>query len=139
MTGARFAERTLVVDDFATDRLHLQQLLTARGCQVQTADSGLAAVECATSAPPDLILMDIGMPELDGLAAMRALQCDPRTRHVPVVMVSSKSDRGTQLWARLLGARGFLTKPCTAAALDAVLAELSAEAIDAVADARSCA
>lgn len=103
--------KILVCDDAATDRANLERVLAAAGYEVTCVDSGAAAVERARADRPDLIFMDVNMDGMDGFAATRALQKDPLTVKVPIVMVTSKNQKADHLWARMQGARGFVAKP----------------------------
>jgi twitching motility two-component system response regulator PilH len=103
--------KILVCDDGATDRANLERVLVAAGYEVTCVDSGGAAVERAHAERPDLIFMDVNMDGMDGFAATRALQKDPSTVNVPIVMVTSKNQKADHLWARMQGARGFVAKP----------------------------
>ena len=60
-----------------------------------------------------LILMDVNMPEMDGFAATRALRGDPKTKDIPVVLVTAKDQKADKAWGQMLGAKGYVTKPYT--------------------------
>lgn len=105
--------RILVVDDSNTERTHLSMILDTAGYQVRTAESGAAALSTARDDPPDLILLDIVMADMDGFRACRELKRDPATQHIPVVMVSSKNNKADHIWAREQGAEGYIAKPFT--------------------------
>ena len=83
--------RVLVVDDELPNRLYLRKLLEARECKVFDAADGAAALDLALKKQPDLILVDIVMPEMDGFELCGRLRDEPRTRHIPVIMVTAKS------------------------------------------------
>jgi twitching motility two-component system response regulator PilH len=104
----------LVVDDAAVDRDRIVEILQSAGWRVDTAGSGREAIELARSRPPDIIFMDIVMPGMDGFEACRRLAEDPRTRAIPIVFVSTKSQRADHLWARMQGGRELIGKPFTA-------------------------
>lgn len=115
------AHRALVVDDVAMERERIAEILLRAGWQVETAVSGLDAVERARRERPNIIFMDIVMPEMDGFEACRKLAEDPRTRAIPVVFVSTKNQRADQLWARMQGGKELIGKPYTASqVLDAL-------------------
>ncbi len=103
--------RVLLVEDSAVQRRLLSRLLLACGAEVVTAENGHQAIGLAESAPPSLILMDIDLPGLDGLDACRALKRNPRTRHVPVVMLSGCEEKACRLRALMRGAADYLVKP----------------------------
>jgi twitching motility two-component system response regulator PilH len=103
----------LIVDDSSTQRQHLEALLTGAGYTIKTAEDGAQALEIARRMKPHAILMDINMPEMDGFAATRALKADAETRHIPVVLVSSKGEKADKAWGQMLGAQGHIAKPYT--------------------------
>jgi twitching motility two-component system response regulator PilH len=105
------ARRILIVDDMQADRAHLERIITEAGHQPLLAENGATAVERARRDKPDLILMDINMPEVDGFAATRMLKADDATRNIPVVFVSGKNQKADKAWGQMLGARGYITKP----------------------------
>ena len=101
----------LVVDDSATERAFLEGLLKKNGYEVITANSGEGGVARATAEEPDLILMDVVMPGLNGFQATRAISKEEKTRHIPVVICSSKSLETDRIWGLRQGAKEYLTKP----------------------------
>jgi twitching motility two-component system response regulator PilH len=115
--AAARAHHALVVDDVAHDRRRMLAILEQAGWRVRTARDGLAAIEAARRHRPDIILLDIVMPGMDGFEACRRLAADPRTRAIPVVFVSSKAERADHLWARMQGGRDLVAKPFTAEGL----------------------
>lgn len=104
----------LVVDDSPVDRKNLSQILGDVGLKVFTANSGREGVELAYKNQPDLIFMDIIMPEMDGYQACRNLHGDPATRHIPVIFVSSKNQEADKIWAGMQGGDAYVCKPYTA-------------------------
>ena len=62
---------------------------------------------------PDVVLMDVNMPEMDGFAATRALRGDKDTKHIPVILVTAKDQKADKAWGQMLGAKGYVTKPFT--------------------------
>jgi len=113
----------LVVDDSATDLKNLEQIVSAAGYAVITATSGKEAVAKAKSERPDAVLMDVLMPEMNGFQACRNITSDPATKDIPVILVSSKGEKTDRVWGEEQGARGYVTKPYTAAQ---ILGELKA-------------
>jgi putative two-component system response regulator len=103
--------RILIVDDLDENRQLLAELLEPEGHEVEEARDGQEAVERAFADPPDLVIMDITMPRLSGLDACRLLKSDPRTRLVPVVLVTAHSSRSDRLQGIAAGCDDFLTKP----------------------------
>ncbi len=104
----------LVVDDASVDRDRIADILHRAGWEVEVAGSGREALEVALARPPDIIFLDIVMPGMDGFEACRRLAEDPRTRAIPIVFVSTKSQRADHLWARMQGGRELIAKPFTA-------------------------
>jgi twitching motility two-component system response regulator PilH len=101
----------LIVDDSPTETFALTEILKRHGFEVinaQNADQGLSL---ARDRHPDLVLMDVVMPGLNGFQATRQLARDPDTASIPVVMVSTKSQETDRVWALRQGARAYLTKP----------------------------
>lgn len=103
--------RVLIVDDFEQNRRLLLDLLEDSGYEIQTACDGVEALEKAFAQPPDLVLMDVNMPRLDGFEACRRLKADERTRLVPVVLVTALSAREDRIRGISAGCDDFLTKP----------------------------
>ena len=106
-------QRVLIVDDAMVDRERLQCIVAEAGCTVLLAASGAEALVQAKAARPDLILMDVNMPDMDGFAATRKLKADEATRDIPVVFVTGKNQKADMAWGQMLGARGYVTKPFT--------------------------
>ncbi len=109
--------RILVVDDIEANVRLLQAKLTAEYYDVSVAYDGLSALEQAASDPPDIILLDVMMPGLDGFEVCRRLKADPATRHIPVVLVTALDGRRDRLAGLEAGADDFLTKPIDDVAL----------------------
>jgi CheY-like chemotaxis protein len=84
--------RILWADDNADMREYVERLLGSR-YQVQAVPSGEAALSAAQAAPPDLVLSDVMMPGMDGITLLRRLRSDPRTRQVPIILVSARAER----------------------------------------------
>ena len=105
------ARRVLIVDDAQVDRSNLEKIVAEAGHMTLLAESGAQAVERAKRDKPDLILMDVNMPDMDGFAATRKLKADDATKHIPVVFVSSKDQKADKAWGQMLGAKGYVTKP----------------------------
>ncbi len=103
----------LIVEDSQVERTRLNTLLSRAGYRTSTAENGEVAVEAAKKSIPDLILMDINMPVMDGFAATRALRNDSSTKDIPVVMVTAKDQKADKAWGKMLGAKGYITKPYT--------------------------
>jgi twitching motility two-component system response regulator PilH len=101
----------LIVDDSATERHMLNDLLTKAGFDVVASDNGEDAIVKAKAVKPDLILMDVVMPGLNGFQATRAISRDPETQSIPVIMCTSKSQETDKIWGLRQGARDYVVKP----------------------------
>ena len=108
----------LVVDDSPTERHFISKCLEKTGYTVTTADSGEEGIEAAKTIHPDLILMDIVMPGMNGFQATRYITQTPETSNIPIVMVSTKSQKTDKVWATRQGAKGYLVKPVNSEMLD---------------------
>ena len=113
--------RVLVVDDSATVRRMVTLALKRLGCEVITAAAGLEALAAMSNAVPDLVLLDIGLPNLDGHQICRAIRRNQRTRDVPVVMLTGRDGLMDRLRGKMAGADEYLSKPFDPQALTAVL------------------
>lgn len=109
--------RVLVVDDLAPNIRILEAKLSTEYYNVLTAMSGAEAIEAAQRDNPDIILLDVMMPEMDGFEACRRLKADPAVSHIPVVMVTALSDMADRIQGLEAGADDFLTKPVNDLAL----------------------
>jgi CheY-like chemotaxis protein len=117
--GAVAKKQILAVDDDASVGEFYGHALKLLGYDVQVASSARAAKECINLLRPDLILMDIMMPEQDGISFTRELRADRKTSDIPIIMVSGLADAGTLQDALLFGAVGYLVKPVEPEALKA--------------------
>jgi adenylate cyclase len=107
----------LVVDDTAQNRDMLSRRLTSHGYDVIVAGDGEEALACVRQSSPDLVLLDIMMPKLDGIEVVRRLKADPAHRHIPVVLVTARSDPRDVVEGLDAGGDDYLTKPIDHAAL----------------------
>src|SRR5438874_877113 len=103
--------RVLVVDDNPSVALLLQQMLSAEGHAVETASDGIEALGSVARHPPDLILLDLDMPRLDGFEVCRQIKASPATRLIPIIIITAQTAFQSKLHAWDLGADDFLTKP----------------------------
>jgi len=103
--------KILIVDDSPTERHVLNDLLTKAGYDVVTSDNGEDAIVKSRQLKPDLILMDVVMPGLNGFQATRAISRDPETRNIPIILCTSKSQETDKIWGLRQGARDYLVKP----------------------------
>jgi two-component system, cell cycle response regulator DivK len=102
----------LVVDDFADNREMYSEYLSFSGYEVIEAQNGKEAVEAAQAKMPDIIIMDLSLPVMDGWEATRRLKSDERTRRIPVVALTGHALAGHSKGAREAGCDSFLAKPC---------------------------
>ena len=102
----------LVVDDFQDNREMFAEFLSISGFRVAEASNGREAVDTATALRPDLILMDVSLPEMDGYQATKLLKADERTRSIPIVALTGHAVSGVSEEARAAGCAGVITKPC---------------------------
>ena len=103
--------KILIVDDSPTERHVLNDMLTKSGYEVVASDNGEDAILKAKSLKPDLILMDVVMPGLNGFQATRAISRDPDTRSIPIILCTSKSQETDKIWGMRQGARDYIVKP----------------------------
>jgi len=104
-------KKILVVDDSPTERHFMVDLLTKNGYQVVTAESGEEGIVKAKAEKPDLVIMDVVMPGLNGYQATRTLTRDDDTKHIPVFVCTSKSQETDKIWGLRQGAQDYLVKP----------------------------
>jgi twitching motility two-component system response regulator PilH len=118
-------KKILIVDDSSTARHFLLDILTKAGYEVVSAESGDEAILKVKVEMPDLVLMDVIMPGINGYQATRKITKDEATKHIPVLMLTSKDMETDRIWGMRQGAAGLLGKPIDAAALLAKISELS--------------
>jgi CheY-like chemotaxis protein len=114
----------LIVDDVEDNREMYAEYLRFSGFQVDTAANGEDGLARALADPPDVVVLDLTMPRLDGWALATALRGDSRTRHTRILVLSGHALTGTEEGARKAGAHSFLTKPCLPEDLTAELKRL---------------
>jgi twitching motility two-component system response regulator PilH len=110
-------KKVLIVDDSPTERHVLTEILQKAGFSVVIAESGEQAIDVARQEVPDLILMDVVMPGMNGYQATRTITRDEITRHIPVFMCTSKGQETDKIWGMRQGARDYLVKPIDGAML----------------------
>lgn len=103
--------KIMVVDDSASQRMLLEAILKEQGYVVAVANDGNEAVAKSKSEMPDLIIMDVIMPNLNGFQATRAITTDEATWHIPVILLTSKDMESDRIWGLRQGATAFLHKP----------------------------
>ncbi len=100
-----------MVDDQQDERIIQRTMLTHLGYDVREAVDGQAGLEAARASPPDLVLMDVAMPRMDGFEACRQLRDDPRTQAIPVLLFTASLVGEVSQRAEKAGASGILSKP----------------------------
>ena len=118
-------KKILVVDDSATERHIIGEVLTRQGFEVSFAESGEMGVEKTKQDKPDLVVMDVVMPGLNGFQATRAISRDPETQHIPVIICTTKDQETDKIWGMRQGAKDYLVKPINEAELLSKIAALS--------------
>jgi twitching motility two-component system response regulator PilH len=116
-------KKILIVDDSPTERHVLNEMLSKAGYEVIASDNGEDAIMKAKRDRPDVILMDVVMPGLNGFQATRAISRDPQTRSIPVILCTSKSQETDKIWGMRQGARSYIVKPVNK---DELLAKIAA-------------
>ena len=110
-------KKILVVDDSATERHILSEMLSKGGYQVVALESGDEAVAKAQEIMPDLILMDVVMPGLNGFQATRSIAKNEATKHIPIIICTTKGQETDKIWGLRQGAKDYIVKPIGAADL----------------------
>lgn len=105
------SRKVLIVEDNALNRALLLAVLKTAGYQLLTAEDGQRGIDLACQELPDLILMDIMLPVLNGLEAARRLKNDPRTRQIPILAITAQSGPAEREYALAAGCDGYITKP----------------------------
>jgi twitching motility two-component system response regulator PilH len=103
--------RILIVDDSPSQLMGIRHIVEKLGHEALTAEDGAAGVEAAKRELPDLILMDVVMPNLNGFQATRSISREPTTKHIPVILVTTKDQETDRMWGMRQGAKAYLTKP----------------------------
>jgi len=103
--------RILIVDDSPTQTLSLAKIVKKHGHETLTAKDGVEGVEVAKAEQPDLVLMDVVMPNINGFQATRQITKNPSTSHIPVIIVTTKDQETDRIWGARQGAKGYVTKP----------------------------
>lgn len=104
-------KKILVVDDDPIQQARILDVLSSVDAEIVVANNGKQGIEKAIEIKPNLIFMDIVMPEVDGFSACRQITTDEATKGIPVVMVSSKNQEADKVWAQLQGATAVVGKP----------------------------
>jgi twitching motility two-component system response regulator PilH len=116
--------RILIVDDSPSQLLGIKRIVEKLGHETLTAEDGAAGVEVVKQQLPDLILMDVVMPNLNGFQATRTISKNPGTSHIPIVLVTTKDQETDRVWGMRQGAKAYVTKPIKEDELARTLQEL---------------
>src|SRR5262249_5813941 len=120
------SKRILVIEDTENNRLILNDLLSNAGFEVMEATDGEKGIAMASERRPDLILMDIQLPKVDGNEATRRTKPNPELQHIPIIAVPSYALSGDEARARAAGCDGYIAKPFSPRAILAKVRELLA-------------
>jgi twitching motility two-component system response regulator PilH len=104
-------KKILVVEDSPTERQVLNEMLTSKGYEVVLAANGDEGVAKAKSEQPDLVIMDVVMPGVNGFQATRSITRDDSTKHIPVIICTTKGLETDKIWGMRQGALAYLVKP----------------------------
>ena len=116
--------RVLIVDDSPSQLMAMKLVIERLGHEAVTAEDGALGVEAAKREMPDLILMDVVMPNLNGFQATRSISKNPDTAHIPIILVTTKDQETDRVWGMRQGAKAYLTKPVNEGALIKLVKEL---------------
>src|SRR5574337_714258 len=103
--------RILIVDDSPSQLLGIKRIVEKLGHETLSAEDGAAGVEVAKAELPDLILMDVVMPNLNGFQATRTISKNADTAHIPIILVTTKDQETDRVWGMRQGAKAYVTKP----------------------------
>ena len=117
-------QNILIVEDSPTDRQYLSDILSKKGYKISTVDSAEEALAKIKDLRPDLVLMDIVLPGQNGYQATRELSRDEATKHIPVIICTTKGQETDRFWGMKQGARDYIVKPVSQADLLAKIAAL---------------
>lgn len=116
--------RILIVDDSPSQLMGMKRIVEKLGHEALSAEDGAEGVEVAKANIPDLILMDVVMPNLNGFQATRAISKEATTAHIPIVLVTTKDQETDKVWGMRQGAKAYITKPFNEAELVAIINKL---------------
>lgn len=103
--------KILIVDDVPTDVALMKMAIAGLGHTVLVANNGIQAIDLVKQEKPNLVLLDIVLPKMDGFQVCRKIKRDPETAHIPIILVSSKTQESDKFWGFKQGANDFLSKP----------------------------
>lgn len=102
--------KILIADDSAVQREVISDYLIQQGCTIATATNGTEAIQKVNEVLPDLVILDIVMPEMNGFQVCRHLKNDPKTKHIPVILCSTKNTQADHYWGLKQGADAYIVK-----------------------------
>jgi twitching motility two-component system response regulator PilH len=103
--------KVLIIDDSPTETQLLSSIMEKHGFDVIAADNGEDGIKMAKREMPDVVLMDVVMPGMNGFQATRQLTKSPETKHIPVIIITTKDQETDRIWGMRQGAKDYLTKP----------------------------
>jgi twitching motility two-component system response regulator PilH len=115
----------LVVDDVPCELMLVKSILEGAGHSVATASSGAEALRLVSKNPPNIIILDVVMPEMSGFDVCRTIKKDPKTSSIPIILLTSKAQDSDKFWGKRQGASEYLTKPFEPKQLLAALEKLA--------------
>ncbi len=115
--------RILIVDDSPSQLMGIRRIVEKLGHDALTAEDGAAGVDAAKRELPDLILMDVVMPNLNGFQATRSITREATTKHIPVILVTTKDQDTDRMWGLRQGAKAYITKPFSETELSELIAQ----------------
>ena len=115
--------RILIVDDSPSQLMGIRRIVEKLGHDALTAEDGAAGVEAAKREIPDLILMDVVMPNLNGFQATRSITREPTIKHIPVILVTTKDQDTDRVWGMRQGAKAYITKPFSESELSELITQ----------------
>lgn len=118
--------KILIIDDSATGIHQLSSILNKNGYEVLSCSSAEEGLNALKSEQPDVVLMDIVMPGMNGFQATREITQNPETKHIPVIIVTIKDQETDKIWGRRQGAKAYLTKPVSEQQLLTAISQVSA-------------
>lgn len=113
--------KILVVDDSPSEMAKFREILTKHNYEIIEATTGEDGINHAINDQPDVVLMDVVMPEMNGFQATRQIARNPATAHIPIVIISTKNQETDRVWGKRQGAKDYLTKPVTESELIQVI------------------
>jgi twitching motility two-component system response regulator PilH len=116
--------RILIVDDSPSQLMGIRRIVEKLGHEALTAEDGAQGVEVCKRELPDLVLMDVVMPNLNGFQATRSISKDPTTQHIPVILVTTKDQDTDRVWGMRQGAKAYITKPFSESDLAEVITQV---------------